>query len=160
MAETFVAIRGFPSYQISNHGRVISNVREPARFLTPSLTSAGYLIVKLYKDGKPKTFGIHRLIAMHFLDIPEDEDAMVVDHINLNKTDNRIENLRWATYSQNGLNRSVYGSIQPSRNGRKWFIQYTIPCGRRVKKSFEGNNSHFDAVEELWRIHFLYNRGV
>ena len=158
MAETFVVSRGFPSYQISNLGRVISNVREPARFLTPSLTNAGYLIVKLYKDGKPKTFGIHRLIAMHFLDIPEDEDAMVVDHINCRKDDNRVENLRWATYSQNGLNRSVYGSIYQGKD-RCWYIRYILENGEIISKSF-GSKRQFDAEEELWRLHFFHNRGI
>ena len=167
MAETFVEVRGFPSYQISNLGRVISNKRETARFLKPSINNNGYLIVALCNEGVRKSFGIHRLIAMHFLDVPDDEENLVVDHINCRKDDNRVENLRWATYSENSINRDVYGTISHLRTGR-WEIGYTLENGDKIRKSLNltsilnqkkncGCCTSF-TTEQSNHIYFIYNQ--
>ena len=158
MAETFVAVRGFPSYQISNLGRVISNKFKNAKFLTPSINNNGYLLVVLCNGKVRKSYGIHRLIAMHFLDVPDDEDNLVVDHINCRKDDNRVENLRWLTYGENNRNKSVYGAIRQGKDGC-WRVTYVLENGIRISKSF-GSKRQFDAEEELWRLHFFHNRGI
>ena len=158
MAETFVEIRGYKDYQISNMGRVISNKREKPRIMRAGLNSNGYSVLTLCNKGVKKSFGIHRLIAMHFLDVPDDEDNLVVDHINRKKTDNRVENLRWSTYSENNTNKDVYGTISHLRTGR-WSITYALENGDKIRKSFKPDK-HFEAEEELWLLHFLYNRAI
>ena len=158
MAETFVEIRGFPSYQISNMGRVISNKCKKPKFLTPSIGANEYLRVTLCRKGEQKTFGIHRLIAMHFLDVPDNEENLVVDHINRQKDDNRVENLRLTTYSENNTNKDVYGTISHLRTGR-WSITYALENGDKIRKSFKPDK-HFEAEEELWLLHFFYNRAI
>ena len=59
----------------------------------------GYLVVDLYKNNKSEKVPIHRLIAEAF--IPNPENKQTVDHIDGNRQNNSIENLRWATYSEN-----------------------------------------------------------
>ncbi len=50
-----------------------------------------------------KKFSVHRLVALTFLENPEHKPY--VDHINRNPNDNRLENLRWVTGSENNMNR-------------------------------------------------------
>lgn len=64
---------------------------------------------------------VHRLVAMAF--VPNPDNKPLVDHINRDKNDCRAENLRWVTYSENGLN---------SDRSDVCFSKYG--CGSRNKK--------------------------
>jgi len=52
-----------------------------------------------------KKYSVHRLVAETFLENPDNKPY--VDHINRNPKDNRLENLRWATGSENNMNRNI-----------------------------------------------------
>jgi len=92
-------IEGYNNYLIYPDGKV-SSKRFPNRYLKP-LKDGGYSRVFLCGD----RFLIHRLVALHY--IPNPDNKRCVDHINGNKSDNRIENLRWATHSENSQNRGA-----------------------------------------------------
>ena len=94
-------VKGYPNYLIYPDGRVWSKKRK--LFLKPDDNRDGYLILNLCKDGIKKTHKIHRLVAEHY--IPNPDNKPCVDHWNGKRNDNRVENLRWATYSENGQNR-------------------------------------------------------
>ena len=100
----FAKLPDYPNYRIYLDGRVYS---EPGRgrFLKPRLNDCGYYTVELYKDCKRKFFRLHRLLAMCFLPCNCNFSDVTVDHININKTDNRLENLRWIDRSGQQLNR-------------------------------------------------------
>lgn len=102
----------FPGYYISSHGRIKNKFK---RMLNPGIESSGYINpVLMNKDGKKIKLRLHILVAKIF--IPNPENKPIVDHINRVKHDNRVDNLRWATPSENCKNRDI--SNRP-RGGRK-----------------------------------------
>jgi hypothetical protein len=101
-------IEGFENYLIYEDGRVWSKFGK-GRFLKPTVNTAGYLNVCLYKDGKQKQMVIHRLVGNAY--IPNHENKPEIDHIDRNKQNNNISNLRWVTRSENQRNKHVYGAV-------------------------------------------------
>jgi hypothetical protein len=84
-------------YQVSIDGEV-KNVKT-GRILRPCKSHKGYLLTYLYKDGKGKGYSVHRLVARAW--IPNPDNLPQVNHINEDKTDNRVENLEWVTAKEN-----------------------------------------------------------
>ena len=109
LVETFVPIRDFPHYMISNKGNVMSIRRN--QILQP-INRGPYLGCNLYNDDGHKTMTIHRLVATHFL--PNHESKPWVDHIDGNHRNNHLHNLRWCTCAENRWNSAgrIYSSSQ------------------------------------------------
>lgn len=85
-------------YSISKSGIIVNkDTLEIKSHVKDSNT--GYFKVQLWKSGKMKCFFVHRLIAIHFIDNPN--NYRCVNHKNGIKTDNRIENLEWCSDKQN-----------------------------------------------------------
>ena len=95
--ETFVEIEGFEKYEVSNLGRV-RNIKS-GRILKPHLNHNGYLKHHLYKHNKLKELFLHRIIAIAFIDNPEEKPQ--VNHIDENKLNNDLSNLEWCTVREN-----------------------------------------------------------
>ena len=85
-------------YQVSNYGRVWSIARQ--QYKSQRLDRDGYFRVSLVaKNGKLITERVNRLVALAF--IPRVEGKNIVNHINSNRQDNRVENLEWVDASGN-----------------------------------------------------------
>lgn len=104
MIEEWRPLEGFSKYLFSNMGsikRVSDGKIEP----TTLSGKPQYYYVHLVPDGgKRSLYRLHRLIAKAWLGEPEDKSLNIVDHINRNRLDNRVENLRWVCRSGNQRN--------------------------------------------------------
>lgn len=92
-------------YEVSDFGAVRCVTTKgcyKGRTLKHCVTPQGYLRATLTKDGMPKRYPVHRLIANAF--IPRVDGKDEIDHINTDRLDNRLENLRWCTHKENQNN--------------------------------------------------------
>ena len=118
--KTWKDVKGFEGfYQISDYGDVKSldrfdGIRKiNGRNIKPSLKQNGYMQIGLRKEGKRKWFSIHRLVAIHFLDNPENKPQ--VNHIDCNKQNNNVKNLEWVTAQDNYRHAQVNGLMNPPK---------------------------------------------
>lgn len=107
-------VRGYEGlYIIDSLGNVVSLPKQQGlhfvnqyKILGTKINRLGYKEVALTKEGKTKTILLHRLIAIHFIDNPNNYPC--VNHKNGIKTDNRLENLEWCTRSYNTRHAYIY----------------------------------------------------
>lgn len=107
--EVWRDVDGWP-YQVSSLGRVRS-----LRAIRPHSSADGYQRVHFYDGSNIAHPLIHRLVAEAFIG-PAPSTAHVVSHINGNPSDNRPENLEWATVLQNATRRKEHGNYPSGAN--------------------------------------------
>lgn len=123
-------------YEVSGHGRVRSVDRYilPGRGGTPRLRRGamrtltpgrrGHLYVPLFSAGRVKTMPVHQLVLLAF--VGPRLDGMEGCHNNGVPDDNRVENLRWGTRSENSLDMVRHGDHWQARKTEcKWGHEYT-----------------------------------
>jgi hypothetical protein len=111
MEEEWRPIEMFERYEVSNLG----NVRRGGKILKPGHDVYGYRQVNLYKDGKKYGRKVYRLVIQSFN--PNTENKPQIDHINRIRDDDRLENLRWVTASENVRNSK---NFTEEMNGISW----------------------------------------
>lgn len=135
MEEIWRDIPGFEGYyQASTLGRIRSVARTveyvkhyednhvvakhhfPSRIRMPGIT-AGYRSLVLSIDGIHKDVLVHRLVALTF--IPNPDNLPQVDHIDGNRDNNRVDNLRWVTPKDNIENAMTHGQHPVKISGKR-----------------------------------------
>jgi hypothetical protein len=134
-------------YQVSNLGRIKSleyvikksngkNHTQKEKIRKLSLGKKGYLFFNLgKKNGKQNIMTVHRAVAISFIE--NKNNLLCVDHIDEKKLNNKVENLRWASLSD---------------NAKYWFS----------KRSFRGEKNNGSVLTEKDVVHILgeYYKGV
>jgi hypothetical protein len=131
MRELWVPIAGFEGrYEVSDQGRIRSvdhRVRckngtrlVKGRVLRPAPHRRGHLMVML---GRGNNCDVHRAVAIAFHGSPG-EKGMEVLHLNHNPADNRAENLRWGTRSENLKMDYAAGTRKTNKNFNRWGYRY------------------------------------
>lgn len=113
--EIWRPIKGHENYEVSNKGNIRSKdkivttkagwtFKSSGRVLKPWKCKPGYLMVQLTNNKREM---VHRLVAKVF--IPNPDNKPMINHLNGDKTDNRVENLEWVTSSENVLHAKETG---------------------------------------------------
>ncbi len=105
--EIWKTLTDFPSYEISTFGsirRILGRDKKPIipRILKQSTDSWGYKQICLSENGRQSTKKIHSLIMLTFSKKPS--EFHTIDHIDRNKSNNNLDNLRWATMTEQRVN--------------------------------------------------------
>jgi hypothetical protein len=109
-------------YAVSDLGRVMRTApgkkTYAGKIMNPSCTAAGYPMAMMTSGKRREARLVHRMVAQAFLPAPDDPNKMYVAHKNGCRTDNRLENLYWATPSENNFDQVLHGTA-PGRNDHR-----------------------------------------
>lgn len=135
-------IKGFENYLIFRDGGVYSMLT--GRFISPKLNQK-YPVIRLMKDSKVHYKKIHRLLCEAYK--PNPENYPVVDHIDRNKHNNDLSNLRWTSISKNNRNKPCKG--------------YWLDKGKyRAAYSLNGKLNHLGAYKTPEQARIAYLEGI
>ena len=138
--EIWEPIKGYEGfYMVSNLGRIYtlgSSFRFPngglcirgGKIKKLHMDKDGYLRVSLTKNHKQHTFAVHRLVAENF--IPNTNNYPCIDHINGNRSDNSVTNLRWCTWKQNA-------NFELAIKNRSKSSKFCYAKNPKISKAFE-----------------------
>ena len=129
--EEWKQITEYPNYEISTLGRIR---RPDGKYggieRKQKQEHNGYITCCFSKDGKYHTKSVHRIVAEAFIPNPENKEQ--IDHIDRNKANNVVSNLRWATRSENQWNR---GRTDNQYIRQVWKVQWTKE-GKNTQREF------------------------
>ena len=130
--EIWKEVKGYEDYQVSNLGNIKSFkygkeiIRK--KFLNKN---NGYCYIGFSKNGEYSNFQVHQLVAMMFLNHIPCGHKLVVNHINFNKIDNRVQNLEIVTNRENNNHKHIkstskYTGVSWCKIRKKWKAQIYI----------------------------------
>lgn len=141
--EEYRKIDGYDNYSISNLGNVRNDTTNK---ILKYNTSIEYIRISLRLNNVPTKFYLHRLLALTF--IPNSDNKTCVDHIDNNKRNNNLNNLRWATYSENNHNRSMSKNNKSGVKGVSWIQRDKRWCATIMIDGEKKYIGYYDNLED------------
>ena len=146
-------IPNHPNYICYPDGRIYNKKRKYR--MATSLSKGGYEIVNISKNGKAKILTIHRILALLYIENPN--NLPNVDHYDGNRSNNCLSNLRWVNQSENQRNSKLpknntsgHIGIQKYTNRKNEFYYrafWYLPFNPKTKKQKRGSKT-FKSLEE------------
>lgn len=123
--EIWKTIPGYDKYKVSNLGRIKSLKYKEPKILKKKINIYGYEQIALTKNSKKKYYQVHQLVAMAFLNHKPCGHKIVVDHIDFDRTNNTLQNLRLTTQRENTNKKhlkssSKYTGVYWDKKSDKW----------------------------------------
>ena len=145
--EEWKQIPNFENYEVSNLGKVRN--KKTKRILKPC-NNGGYLYVGLRCNGSAKTFKIHQLVGLCFIENPNNRQQ--INHIDKDRTNNNISNLEWCTAAENNAHKCLTLQQKTNQNLKIWRLD--IASGDKI----ELYNSIYDAAD--WCVKHEYSPSI
>ena len=147
MSEIWKPIPGWPEYEASSIGRIRSTKWNKIKILSISSFKTGYARVGLYDGKKSVSLLVHRLVATAFLPNPENHPQ--VNHLDGNKQNNYVGNLKWESTSDNQIHsQAVLKNLNARANFKTTEEREAIiaraaagECGASIARSLGVNKS-------------------
>ena len=154
--EEFRPIDGFEGYAVSNFGNVRGKKNTILKY---SCCKGGgfYPQITLYKDKKLYSRRIHRLVALAF--IPNPDNLPTIDHIDRNKSNNNVNNLRWADRQTQNNNRKPFRDCKKKTITGEKYIHFE----KRAKKKqyfLQMHNKHINNGKLLYKYFYTIEEAV
>jgi hypothetical protein len=165
--EIWKDITGYENlYQISNEGRVKSLARKYIgkydKIMKPALRN-NYPMVELFKNKIGICYSVHRLVALEFINKPDNKN--IVNHINKNTCDNRVENLEWVTQSENDCHKFINANKTSKFSGvhfdksKKRFVATAYSNGKQIKLGiFKLETDAYEARVNFYKENQIENK--
>lgn len=135
-------------YSASPEGYVFSVYSQ--KFLKGYPNHRGYMMITLYKDGNNKRFSVHRLIAKAF--IPNPENKQEVDHIDTNRVNNNINNLRWVSRVENcnnPLTLQHVGDVHRGERNHNYHKHIPKEVRQKMSQSLKGHKVSIETRKKI-----------
>lgn len=147
--------KDFYDYVVYSDGRVFSNYSN--KFLKPSENRDGYLTLRLYYDGKPHFWFLHRLVATLYIDNPN--NLPQINHKDGNKSNNDVSNLEWCDSYYNNKHARNTGLNDVSKSNRdRWCDpEFRERTSKRMSESINAEGRTKGHRNGRWRYDLYWD---
>jgi len=125
--EKWKTIKDYEKYEVSSKGNV--RIIETKELIKSRIANDGYILISLCYNKKQKSFLAHRLVAEAFIENTDKKPS--VDHIDRNRSNNNLNNLRWATHKEQCENRIQ--QKKPARKNNRKIARIAIDNENNIK---------------------------
>lgn len=152
--EMFVPIVGYEGiYEISNLGRIKSLQKSNEKILNPTkLDKSKYLKITLWKCGVQKSYDIHRLVAIAFVE--NENNLPEVNHKDTIKHNNCSSNLEWCTRKQNAIHARINGLMVPRKGEENSFAVLTEKDVMKIRELHSTGKYYVADIARLFSVSF------